>query len=302
MPLIVVMEDDATLQLFITSVLKKSGFDVLAAVNGLDGLELVRKHKPDVIVSDVQMPLMDGFQMLVKLRQDNKVASTPVILLTSLGERAHMRIGMTAGADDYLVKPFRPNELVDAVKAQLDKRDIEIKMQAHVVGQALDAQKSTLTKRYEKRLFEELNGRWSSSLDNDEDIGYENASVLFVELLNPALSEQLSPLEMTDVIKRAYRSSGDTVNLFGTRHMQLFGESLLAVFVDEETTATVTHQMRAIRAALGLVDSVGMIDLHLKNKFADRDLPRFEVGVVVHSGPVTIAKLSDPINGAPPQV
>lgn len=300
MALIVVMEDDETLQLLITSVLKKSGYDVMAAANGQAGLDLVRKYNPDVVISDVQMPILDGFGMLSQLREESAIASTPVILLTSLGERAHMRIGMTAGADDYLVKPFRANEICDAVKTQLNKRDVEKKLQSSAVDAALDAQKNTLTKRYEKRLFEELNGRWSSSLNNDDDFVYANATVLFVELLSSGLSEHLTASEMTDVLKRAYRSASDTINLFSARHIQLVGMGLLAIFVDLETNQPTTHGLRALRSAQGLVDSVGQIDLHLRNKFAERELPRFEVNVVVHSGGVTIAKMSDPLSGNPP--
>ena len=64
---------------------------------------------------------MDGFEVLQNVRNDADIAATPVILLTSLAERSHMRHGMTTGADDYLTKPFEPQELRDAVNAQLNK-------------------------------------------------------------------------------------------------------------------------------------------------------------------------------------
>ena len=97
MPLIVVMEDDAATRMLVASVLRKDGYDVMMADNGLSGIELVRQHKPDLVISDVQMPGMDGFAMLQALRADPAILHTPVVLLTSLLERAHMRIGMTSG-------------------------------------------------------------------------------------------------------------------------------------------------------------------------------------------------------------
>ena len=302
MSLIVVMEDDETLRLFITSVLKKYGHKVLSADNGEDGLILVRLHKPDLVVSDVQMPRLDGFAMIARLRQEPGIAATPVILLTSLTERAHMRIGMTAGADDYLVKPFRPADLANAVKAQFDKREMDARLQLMAVDAALSTQKDSLAQRYEMQLLHELNDRWSSNLDNDEDTVLESASVLVVELISPELSEILSNTELTDIVKRAYRSAGDTVNLFSAQHIQLVGERLLAVFHDSEKTVTATHRFNAIRAAFGLVDSLGQIGKHLKVTYAERKLPHFDVRVALHSGPVTIARLTDPFNVAPSMV
>ena len=121
MPLIVVMDDDAGTRMLVSQVLKKDGYDVLAADNGAGGLRLIQEHKPDLVISDVQMPEMDGFQVIEHVRADAELAATPIILLTSLAERSHMRHGMTSGADDYLTKPFTPAELRSAVNAQLNK-------------------------------------------------------------------------------------------------------------------------------------------------------------------------------------
>lgn len=74
-------------------------------------MALVREHKPDLVVSDVQLPLIDGFEVLDQVRGDLSLAGTSVILLTSLQDRSYMRLGMTTGADDYLTKPFAPQEL-----------------------------------------------------------------------------------------------------------------------------------------------------------------------------------------------
>lgn len=84
MPLIVVMGDDAGTRMLVGQVLKKDGFDGWAAEDGAKGLALIREHKPDLVVSDVQMPEMNGFQVLEQVRADAELTATPIILLTSL--------------------------------------------------------------------------------------------------------------------------------------------------------------------------------------------------------------------------
>jgi CheY-like chemotaxis protein len=307
MALIIVMEDDASTRMLVMSVLKKDGHEVLAAEDGQQGLQLLAgPHLPDLIISDVQMPGMNGFQMLAALRANPAHASIPVILLTSLQERAHMRIGMTTGADDYITKPFRPGELREAVAAQLNKRAVQAHLQALAVGEAVDKalaeQKHQLAKLYEERLAAELSERWP---EGDPDAGDErlpNATVLFVDIPNYAtVAEKLESRELAELVKKFYGSANDTVHLFGARHMRFVGEGLLAVFASDTDTRTVNHGLRAARAALGLVESTRGIDEYLKARYPGRQLPRFEVNVALHTGPVALTVLQDPLHGGPAQ-
>ena len=306
MPLIVVMEDDAGTRMLVASVLKKDGYDVLTAENGALGLQLVQEHRPDLIISDVQMPELNGFQMLAAVRQNAALAATPVILLTSLQERAHMRIGMTTGADDYITKPFRPGELREAAAAQLNKRVMQATLQTMAVGAAVQAaledQKHNLAKLYEQRLAKELSERWPAGDGSAGDERFEHATVLFVDIPNYAsVAEKLSSVELTELVKKFYGSAGDTVHLFGARHMQFIGEGLLAIFVDSTDTKSVNHGLRAVRAGLGLVESAHAIRQYLHAQYPGRELPRFEVNVALHSGPVTLTVLQDPLHGTAAQ-
>ena len=302
MPLIVLMEDDAATRMLVASVLKKDGYEVLSADNGADGLALVRAHKPDLVISDVQMPVMDGFAMLQALRTDPDLMTIPVVLLTSLQERAHMRIGMTSGADDYITKPFRPGELREAAVAQLNRRQMRAVAQASMlnaaVSHALDAQKQQLARLYEKKLAAELSDKWPSSDDGDEDENFASATVMFVDVQNyAALAERLSAADLSDVVRRFYNNAGDTVHLFGARHMQFVGEALLAVFVDDTDTLSVNHGLRAARAALGMVDAARRVQAYMQSHFPAGSLPLFGVSVALHSGPVALARLHNPLHG-----
>ena len=302
MALIIVMEDDASTRMLIASVLKKDGHEVLAAEDGAQGLHIVGQRLPDLIISDVQMPGMNGFQMLAALRADAATASVPVILLTSLQERAHMRIGMTTGADDYITKPFRPAELREAVLAQLNKRSVQANLQAMAVGaavqQALIEQKHQLAKLYEERLAAELSERWPEGDGSTGDQPLASATVLFVDIPNYAtVAERLDAQELSELVKKFYGNANDTVHLFGARHMRFVGEGLLAIFAADTDTQTVNHGLRAARAALGLVDSTRGIHEYLEHRYPGRNLPRFEVNVALHTGPVALAQLTDPLHG-----
>lgn len=307
MALIVVMEDDAGTRTLVASVLKKDGHEVLQAEDGAQGLSLVETRKPDLVISDVQMPQLNGFQMLAALRQNPEIAATPVILLTSLQERAHMRIGMTTGADDYITKPFRPGELREAASAQLNKRNLQATLQNLAIDKAVQAaleeQRDQLAKLYEKRLAAELSERWPSEGSGQDDVKFPSATVLFVDIPSYAgVAERLLPGELSDLVKRFYGSANDTAHLFGARHIQFIGEGVLAVFVDATDTQTVNHGLRGARAAIGLVEAGRGIQQWLAATYARRQLPRFQAHVALHTGPVTLTRLQDPLHDTSAQL
>jgi DNA-binding response OmpR family regulator len=307
MALIVVMEDDAGTRMLVSSVLQRDGHVVLGADDGAQGLELVRQSKPELIISDIQMPGMNGFQMLAQLRKEPAHATTPVILLTSLQERAHMRIGMTTGADDYITKPFKPAELREAVAAQLNKHSMQASMAAMAVDaavqEALIEQKHELAKLYEHRLARELSERWPSGDGDAGDERLESATVLFVDIPNhAAVAEKLDADELTELVKKIYGNANDTIQLFGARYIRFVGEGMVAVFAATSDTRTVNHSLRAVRAAVGLVDSGRGINKYLETRYPDRDLPPFEINVALHTGTVTLTVLEDPLHGASAQV
>ncbi|MCD6078940.1 MAG: response regulator receiver protein [Ramlibacter sp.] len=307
MALIVLMEDDAATRMMVASVLRKDGHEVFPAEDGQAGLKLVRELHPELVISDVQMPVMNGFDMLAALRLDTPIAGTPVILLTSLQERAHMRIGMTAGADDYITKPFRPAELREAVAAQLNKRQIQADLQAlavhGAVSEALEAQRQELGRLYEKRLAHELSERWPNTAGESDDERFESATVLFVDIARYGdIAQKLQPHELTELVKRFYGNANDTAHLFGARHMQFIGEGLLAVFTDDTNTRTVNHALRAARTAIGLVESAHALRQHLEASYPGRGLPSFSVNAAVQAGAVTLTRLRDALHGSTQQL
>ena len=120
---ILVIEDETSLREEIAEILSFEGYEVSQAENGVIGLTKATEGLPDLILCDVMMPEMDGYDVLTKLRQNPATQLIPCILITALAEREHMRTGMDMGADDYIVKPFKSAELLNAVKTRLKKSD-----------------------------------------------------------------------------------------------------------------------------------------------------------------------------------
>lgn len=114
---ILLVEDDSTLSMIISETLQRDGFDVLTADNGEDGLKQFARHGADLIIADVMMPRMDGFEMGRKIRQINR--NVPLLFLTAKSEIDDIVEGFELGGNDYLKKPFKMLELIVRIKALL---------------------------------------------------------------------------------------------------------------------------------------------------------------------------------------
>ncbi len=121
---ILVIEDEETVRENILEILGYEGFEIVGASNGRDGVAAAREFRPDVIVCDIAMPEMDGYSVLLEVRQIAEIAAVPFIFLTARSDRAFMRHGMELGADDYLTKPFSAAELLAAIMARIERRDL----------------------------------------------------------------------------------------------------------------------------------------------------------------------------------
>ena len=115
-PLILVVEDEPHIAQVLEGYLRRDGFRTEVAGDGLKAVQLHRVAKPDLVLLDVQLPGMDGFEVLKKIREERP---TPVIMVTAMAEDLDKLLGLRMGADDYVVKPFSPLEVVARVKAVL---------------------------------------------------------------------------------------------------------------------------------------------------------------------------------------
>lgn len=127
---ILVIEDELTVRQNLQELLELSDYSVLIANHGVAGLELAASQTPDLIISDVMMPHMDGYEFVVALRQNPLTENIPVIFLTAKSAHEDIRQGMNLGADDYLTKPFTIDELLTAIKIRLQRHKQTFKQSA----------------------------------------------------------------------------------------------------------------------------------------------------------------------------
>ena len=121
---ILVIENEKETREMLLECLELKGFEAIGAKDGLEGIEQAHSYLPDITICDVSMPKLDGYGVLKTLRQNINTAMIPLIFLTGKGSKEEMRQGMELGANDYLVKPFTPEELLKAITAQVKKKNI----------------------------------------------------------------------------------------------------------------------------------------------------------------------------------
>lgn len=128
---ILIIEDDTHISKLIKYNLEKAGYLCAAALSGEEGLKLLNKGPGDLIILDIMLPGMDGFEICRMLKHNDRLRNIPVVILTARGEETDRIVGLELGADDYIVKPFSPRELILRIRAILrrgkaaeEKRDI----------------------------------------------------------------------------------------------------------------------------------------------------------------------------------
>ena len=115
---ILVVEDDKFLRELIAQKIMKEGYDVIEAVDGEKGAESIRKEKPDLVLLDLILPGIDGFEVLAKMKSDPSTSEIPVIILSNLGQKDDIEKGLEMGANDYMIKAhFTPAEIIEKVRS-----------------------------------------------------------------------------------------------------------------------------------------------------------------------------------------
>jgi len=133
MTTVLVIDDEQELLEEIVDILTFEGYDVISACDGRSGVKLAVETLPDLILCDIMMPRMDGYEVIQELRNYKSTATTPFIFLTAKADVSDIRDGMSLGADDYLTKPFHTNELIDSITVRLSKHQtITTETEAHL--------------------------------------------------------------------------------------------------------------------------------------------------------------------------
>ncbi len=121
---ILVCDDEPYILMALTDAVEMEGYECVTAVNGKEALQKARETLPDLIMLDIMMPFMDGFEVCRELKADAATRDIPVIMLTAKSQQVDIQKGKDAGADDYITKPFRPSTLRKKFNEVLDSRHI----------------------------------------------------------------------------------------------------------------------------------------------------------------------------------
>ncbi len=172
-PLILVVEDDFALLEGIRELLELSDYRVIPASNGIEALDLLNRYRPDLIVSDIMMPEMDGYEFHEKVRERVDLLTVPFIFLTARGEKVDIRRGKSMGADDYITKPFDDEDLLVAVGAKLSRWQSLRDMQDEEIADLKHKILLTLSHEFRTPLTYIIN--YAEILDmGDEDLSSED--------------------------------------------------------------------------------------------------------------------------------
>lgn len=117
---ILVVDDEPFICRSLTFVLRKADYEVFEARNGEEAIAAIRQHRPDLVFLDVMMPKLNGFQVTEEVRKDRALDAVKIILLTAKGQESDREVGKTAGANDYITKPFSPTRILERAKQLLD--------------------------------------------------------------------------------------------------------------------------------------------------------------------------------------
>ncbi len=142
---ILIVEDEPAIRMQVAEFIRMNGYEAFEAANGQLGIELAKTLRPDLIISDIQMPLMSGFDVLKAVRQTPEIAATPFIFLTAQSAYTFVRQGMDIGADDYLTKPFSLTQLLKAITTRLAKHEAVIRQYVSKIKEREQELNHTLT-------------------------------------------------------------------------------------------------------------------------------------------------------------
>lgn len=219
---IVVIEDEQHIRDEVTSWLQFEGHEVHNADNGQTGLDMIFQLKPELIICDIRMPGMNGFEVLLTVRSKPQTSDIPFVFITASAERESMRYGMKLGADDYITKPFTYKEILDAVNARIQKHALE----KEVLGKQMDTLQNALDNEVEKRVLKSrivamfshdfrnplaliqssanLLINYNDKLDEEKRINKLKQITGSVQLLMQMLDDMLLIAEMEDVSFRPH--------------------------------------------------------------------------------------------------
>ncbi|TXL70862.1 response regulator [Vineibacter terrae] len=277
--------------------LESQGYAVATAIDGEDGLTKIASMAPDVVLLDVMMPKLDGFEVCRRLRANPAIPFVPIILLTALAETQNLVVGLDAGADDYLFKPIDHATLVARVRAMLRIKRLHdqvqqqarelvewnTRLEARVAAQLEEIARVGKLKRFlAPQLAEMLVAQGDDSIlrNHRRDI-----AVLFCDLRGfTAFAEQAEPEEVMTLLADFHAAVGPLIHAYEGTLDRFMGDGLMVFFNDPLPCPDAAH--RAVRLAVSMREAVQVIS----DKWQRRGQP-IGFGVGIAQGYATLGQI-----------
>ncbi|KAF0095995.1 MAG: LytT family response regulator [Puniceicoccaceae bacterium 5H] len=242
---ILVLEDDEQVRLPLVDLLEANGYEVLTAGDGREGIERARKDAPDLIISDIMMPDVDGFAVFEAMQSDPATAIIPFIFLTAKTDPADVREGLGLGADDYITKPFQPKDLLEAVRVRLEKYQ-RITSAATTFNENND---------YDQIFIKDGDSCWFVEYERLRLMESEDNYVrMFFDDEKPLISRTLNYLEQRLPAKMFYRANRkQIINLKWIKHIQpWFNGGMLVTLKDGTRVQMSRRAAQSFKTKLGI--------------------------------------------------
>jgi YesN/AraC family two-component response regulator len=215
---ILLIEDDRVNRCLFQDCLESEGFQTISAEDGAMGIQQAKNYLPDLILCDIYMPEVNGYEVLAQLRQDPSTAYIPLIFLTAMATKVERRKGMELGADDFLMKPFTAEQLLAAVSARLERQTMLERCFAAKYQKTSDSQHESIVKKDERQIFPNI-----AELQNVFDYIEANYN-REITLSDVAQAIGYSPAYLTNRVKH---ETGRTINAWIIERRMAEARSLL---------------------------------------------------------------------------
>jgi len=242
---LVVIEDDETVRLPLVDVLEAKGYLVYSAVNGREGLAVAREQKPDLIISDIMMPEIDGYGVFEALQKDPQTAIIPFIFLSAKTSPEDIREGLGLGVDDYITKPFDIATLLDAIKTRIDRHQM-------ITNAAVTLNEEN---EYDQIFVKDGDNCWFVEHEQLRLIESEDNYVrLYFDDEKPLLNRTLSHLENRLPARLFFRANRkQIINLRWIKHIRpWFNGGLLATLKDNTKIQMSRRAAQEFKSKMGI--------------------------------------------------
>jgi serine/threonine-protein kinase PpkA len=294
---ILVVEDDPATREVLTLYLQANGHKVAAAEDGLQGLQKALQIVPDLIVSDVNMPNLDGFGLLSAVRGNGQTATVPFIFLTMFDDRETFRRAMGLGANDLINKPIKRDELLETVNARLARastRHTTLTQNNLSNTGAVQILRPTPqpVRASTPQVTAKLPARNEDKSPTDATSKEQRSgTVLFSDVRNyAAICERLSPDEASEMMNAFFSRACEPIMDQNGWVVKFLGDGIVAMF-DSYASAANDHAERAMKASLLMIAAARRFRAWIEQRFKGRGLPEFGIGIGLNTGDVVVCKI-----------